>query len=276
MLWLLNCDSKSQGAVLLGNLCILGTEVSEQWREAFPGVQCEAASELGRWGSTRRREAQPRPGRVCATDLDEVDHDCLFGGVARWPAFPEVSLSHPPGGTARRYGRAGVERGARGRDPPLGASEGSARTPPPRTRRLTCAPGPLRRRSQRGVQAPEGRLELVRPLRGGRGKGPGSHGSRHSPGHAGALLRKHLWCLQLLLVQVWLFPLLSAILEYDTFSRSHSFHRVPNTYSFQISSGLLQKLLRHLNAIHDAFLPLIFQLLAVMFKSLTTGVDFNI
>lgn len=57
-------------------------------------MQREAASELGRWGSARRREAQPRPGRVCATDLDEVDHDCPFGGVARWPAFPEVSLSH--------------------------------------------------------------------------------------------------------------------------------------------------------------------------------------
>lgn len=41
-----------------------------------------------------RREALPRPGRVWATDLDEVDHDCPFGGVARWPAFPEVSLSH--------------------------------------------------------------------------------------------------------------------------------------------------------------------------------------
>lgn len=57
---------------------------------------------------------------------------------------------------------------------------------------------------------------------------------------------------------------------------SQAFIWSPSFYSFEISSGLSQKLLRHLNVIHDAFLSLRFRLSTVMFKSLPTVVDFNI
>lgn len=81
--------------MLFGGLCILGTEVSEKWRWAFPGVQCgRLRLYRGGGGKTWRREAQWLR-RFCAGDLNEVDHDCAFGGVAHWPAFPEVSLIHP-------------------------------------------------------------------------------------------------------------------------------------------------------------------------------------
>lgn len=48
----------------------------------------------GGGGTIRRPEAE-RLRRVCAGDLNKVDHDRAFGGVARWDAPPEVSLSHP-------------------------------------------------------------------------------------------------------------------------------------------------------------------------------------
>lgn len=54
----------------------------------------EAATVPGRGGKIGRREAQ-WPRRICTGDLNEVDHDCAFGGVAPWPVLSEVSLSHP-------------------------------------------------------------------------------------------------------------------------------------------------------------------------------------
>lgn len=87
-------DSKSQSAVLSGVFCMLGTEVYEKWREAVPGVQCGRLRRYrGGGGTTQRREAQWLR-RVCAGDLNEVDHDCAFGGVTSWAAFPGISLSH--------------------------------------------------------------------------------------------------------------------------------------------------------------------------------------
>lgn len=57
---------------------------------------------------------QPRrPGRVCATDLDEVDHARPSGGVARRPACPEVSLSRSLAGPLSGMGgRAGEGAGS--------------------------------------------------------------------------------------------------------------------------------------------------------------------
>lgn len=52
---------------------------------------CDGTGVVG--GTTQRRETQWLR-RVCAGDLNEVDHDCAFGGVTSWAAFPGISLSH--------------------------------------------------------------------------------------------------------------------------------------------------------------------------------------
>ena len=84
----------------------------------------EAATVPRRQDVYPRRETQQLLRRVCAGGLNEVDHDCPFCGVAGWPAFSEVSLSHrlvePLPGEVRRLFCGGMGGGIEGCGPGLG------------------------------------------------------------------------------------------------------------------------------------------------------------